>query len=127
VASTAAGEIALTDAAAGVAAGAAAPAAASIAGAGGIAGTGISATEALSAATSASALYRLSQGSKGINVPPSPQPGLTTDRGIQDAEQAQLRRAQTAGGLQGSTGTEGGQAGAILNPATLSTKTLLGA
>ena len=74
-----------------------------------------------------SALYQLSQGSKGINVPPAPQTGATSDQSEVDAQQQQQRRQQAAGGLQSTLGTDGGQAGAILNPTNLGKKSLLGA
>jgi hypothetical protein len=86
---------------------------------------GGAASLASTAATGVSALATLAQGSRGINVPP--QPGqVGTDESAANAEQASLRRSQIAGGLQSTTGTAGGQAGAVLNPATLSTKSLLG-
>jgi hypothetical protein len=74
-----------------------------VAGTGAAAGSSLSASTLLSgasaAATGVSALSTLAAGSRGINVPPAP---------------------------QSTTGTAGGQAGAVLNPSTLSTKTLLG-
>lgn len=125
VATSAAGEIALADATAGIAAGASAPTLGAI-------GAGIGdmtpmalASGATSAASGLSALNTLAQGRGGINLPP--QPGaVQNDQSVQNAEQASLKRAQIAGGLQSTTGTAGGQAGAVLNPSTLSTKSLLG-
>jgi hypothetical protein len=101
-----------------------------VAGTGAAAGSSLSASTLLSgasaAATGVSALSTLAAGSRGINVPPAPQTQLGTDQSVQQADQQALQRAQVAGGLQSTTGTAGGQAGAVLNPSTLSTKTLLG-
>jgi hypothetical protein len=89
-------------------------------------GSGVTLGGAAAAVTAASALYQLSQGGKGINVPPSPNTGASSDQSEVDAQQEQLKRQQAAGGLQSTTGTAGGQAGAVLNPSTLSNKSLLG-
>lgn len=78
------------------------------------------------AATGVSALTTLARGAPSINIPPAPQMQLGADQAAQQAEQQSLQRAQAAGGLQSTTGTAGGQAGAILNPSTLSNRTLLG-
>ena len=84
------------------------------------------ASGAATAATAASALATLAAGRSGINIPPPPSPGIRNDQQIQDAQQQALKREQVAGGLQGSTGTPGGQAGAVLSPATTSSKSILG-
>ena len=77
------------------------------------------------AATGVSALATLARGAPSINIPPSPQ-FAQTDATVAQAQQQALQRAQAAGGLQSTTGTPGGQAGAALNPTTLSTHSLLG-
>lgn len=82
-------------------------------------------TGASTAATGVSALATLARGAPSINVPPSPQ-FQGTDASVAQAGQQALQRAQAAGGLESTTGTPGGQAGSVLNPTTLSTKTLLG-
>lgn len=114
----------------GIAAGAAPAAAAGVAGGGAVAGGGIATTvsEAAAVASGASALYTLSQGPGRINVPPVPvtQPAQV-DQAVANAEQAQIARRAAAGGLQSTVGTGTGQAGAILNPATLSNRSMLGA
>jgi hypothetical protein len=99
-----------------------------------VAGTGASAGltagqlagYAATAATGVSALATLARGAPGINLPPAPHTNLGTDQSVAQAEQQALQRAQVRGGLSSTTGTEGGQAGSVLNPATLSSKTLLG-
>jgi hypothetical protein len=120
---------AATDVAAGGAAtlgSVAAPATVSVAGAGGIAGTGITAGEVAAAATGASAIYSMSQqGRSGANVPPMPGQ-VQNDQQIQATEQQTLAREQAAGGLQSTTGTAGGQQGAVLSPATTSNRSILG-
>lgn len=124
-AAAAAGGAAAGGAAAGAGAGAAAGGTAAAGAGAAAAGGGVTLTGVAAATTAASALYQLSQGGRGINVPPSPQ-AAGTDESVQNAEQMQLKRAQAAGGLQSTTGTPGGQAGAMLNPTTLSQKSLLG-
>jgi len=110
----------------GIAGGAAAGAAAGAGAANsGLFGTGVTATEALAAATGASALYTMAQGPKGINVPPAPS-FASQDQQVQQVEQQTLSRQQIAGGLQSTVGTAGGQAGAILSPATTSSRAILG-
>jgi hypothetical protein len=59
-----------------------------------------------------------------INIPPSPTPQV--DQSVANAQQQELAREQAAGGLQSTTGTSGGQQGAILNPSTTSSHSLLG-
>jgi hypothetical protein len=87
--------------------------------------TATQAIEAGAAAVSAgSAIYQLANMPKA-NLPPSPTTGLN-DQQIQASEQAALKRREAAAGLQGTTGTPGGEAGAVLNPATLSNKSVLG-
>jgi hypothetical protein len=52
---------------------------------------------------------------------------VNTDQQQQlETQQQQLQRQQTAGGLQGTLGTAGGQAGAILSPTTTSNRSILG-
>jgi hypothetical protein len=97
----------------------------SVAGAGGIAGTGITAGEAAAVATGASALYSMTQSRSGVNIPPAPGQ-IQNDQQIQAAEQQTLAREQAAGGLQSTTGTAGGQAGAMISPATTSNRSILG-
>lgn len=110
----------------GIAAGAAPTAAAA-----GAAGTGITAatvSEAAAAATGVSSLYTLSQGPGRINIPPAPYQGTgKIDQQVTSAEAAERARLAAAGGLQSTIGTGGGQAGATLNPATMSSHSLLGA
>jgi len=62
-----------------------------------------------------------------VNVPPIPNQ-IGNDQETVAAEQAALQRREAAGGLQSTTGTAGGQQGAILNPSpsTMSQKSLLG-
>ena len=97
-----------------------------VAGTGGLAGAGITASGVSAAATGASALYQLSQGGPHVNIPPAPQSAAATDQAVANAEQQSLQRRQAAGGLQSTTGTPGGQAGAILAPSTQSSKSILG-
>lgn len=81
--------------------------------------------EAAAVASGASALYSLAKGPGRLNVPPTP--GVAqTDQTVANAEQESLRRREAAGGLQSSVGTPGGQAGSVLNPATLSNRSVLG-
>jgi hypothetical protein len=103
----------------------AAPSAVSVAGAGGIAGTGVTAGEAAAVATGASAVYSMSQSRSGVNIPPAPGQ-IQNDQQNQAAEQQTLAREQAAGGLQSTTGTAGGQAGAMISPATTSNRSILG-
>jgi hypothetical protein len=60
-----------------------------------------------------------------VNVPPIPNQ-VGNDEQTVASEQAALQRREAAGGLQSTTGTSGGQAGAMLNPSTMSQKSLLG-
>jgi hypothetical protein len=60
-----------------------------------------------------------------VNVPPVPNQ-IGNDQQVEATEQQELARRQAAGGLQSTVGTGGGQAGAMLNPSTLSQKSLLG-
>jgi hypothetical protein len=133
--------------AAGTAAGAGAGTAAAVGGAGAAAGAAAAASntpkptsappaqsksiattvaEASAVAEGASALTTLANGPGRINVPPSPS-GVGSDQAVVDAEQKELQRRQAAGGLASTAGTPGGQAGAVLNPSTISNKSLLGA
>lgn len=60
-------------------------------------------------------------------IPPSPViPQPQVDQSAQDAENMSKRRQQLAGGILSTVGTSGGEAGAVLNPATVSGATLLG-
>jgi hypothetical protein len=117
---TAAANVAATSAA-GVAA-AAAPTAVSVAPA--VSGTQLVAG-ATTAATGLSAINTLAQGRGGINIPPTPGQ-VQSDQTVLNAQQEELQREQAAGGLQGTTGTPGGQAGAILAPSTTSNRSILG-
>lgn len=82
-------------------------------------------SEASAVASGTSSLATLAAGPGRINVPPTP--GVAQqDQDVQNVEQQTLRREQVAGGLQGTTGTPGGQAGAVLNPGTLSNRSVLG-
>jgi hypothetical protein len=112
-------------AAGGIAAGVAAPVLPGIAAGVGDVTAGAILSGASTAATGVSALATLARGAPNINVPPSPQ-FQTQDATVAQAGQQALQRAQAAGGLQSTTGTPGGQAGSVLNPTTLSSKTLLG-
>jgi hypothetical protein len=83
--------------------------------------------EASAIAQGASSLYQLAAGPGRINIPPSPlTPQANIDQSAANAEQQQLQREEAAAGLQSTVGTAGGQAGAILNPSTLSSHSLLG-
>lgn len=85
-------------------------------------------SEASAIATGASALYTLSQGAGRANVPPVPiTPAPQVDQSVANAAAQELQRRQAVAGLQSTVGTGPGQAGAILNPATLSQASLLGA
>lgn len=97
--------------------------------AGGAAAAGIGTTiaEASAIATGASALYTLSQGAGRINVPPVPVNQPQVDQSVANAQQQQLQRMQAAGGLQSTVGPGMSQGGAVLNPTTLSQRSLLGA
>jgi hypothetical protein len=92
------------------------------------ASSGIATTisEAAAVASGASSLATLAAGPGRINVPPVPVNQMQTDITVQNAEQQQLARREAAGGLQSTVGTSGGQAGAILNPSTLSQRSVLG-
>jgi hypothetical protein len=60
-------------------------------------------------------------------MPPSPViPQAQVDQSAQDANQAAQRRQSIAGGISSTVGTTGGQAGAVLNPGNMGSKTLLG-
>jgi hypothetical protein len=82
-------------------------------------------SEASAVATGASALMTLAKGSGRVNVPPIPN-SIGNDMSVDAAEQAARTRAEAAGGLNSTVGTSGGQAGAVLNPSTMSQKSLLG-
>jgi hypothetical protein len=88
-------------------------------------GAGITAGEVSAAASLSSSIYTLSQGAGKVNDPPAPNQ-LGSDATVADAQQQQLRRQQAAGGIDSTTGTSGGQAGAVLNPSSMSTHSLLG-
>lgn len=130
LASAAAGTAALDAVGVGAAtadAGALASASAGIAAGSGAVGLGSIATtvsEAAALAQGASSLYSLANGPRGVSVPPSPQ--VAPDQSVANAEQQELARREAAGGLQSTTGTSGGQAGAVLNPGTVSNRSLLG-
>jgi hypothetical protein len=91
----------------------------------GILGTGITAPELSAAATGASALYTLAQSRKGISIPPPPGT-VQNDAQIQQVQQQTLQREQAAGGLNSTTGTSGGEQGAILSAGTTSNRSILG-
>lgn len=122
----AAGTAAAGTAAAGAAAAgtAAAGTAAAAAGSAGILGTGVTASEIAAVSAATSSIYTLSQGAGKVNIAPPPS-GLGNDQAVVNAQQDALRRQETAGGLDSTVGT-GSQAGAVLNPASLSSHTLLG-
>jgi hypothetical protein len=91
----------------------------------GILGSGITASEVAAGAAGVSALHTMLQGRPCISIPPTP--GLATqDQTVLNAQQQELAREQAAGGLQSTTGTPGGQAGAMLNPSTTSNRSILG-
>lgn len=116
----AAGEAGAGAAAAGTGAAAAGTAAA----AGGI---GTTLAEGAAIASAASAIYGLASGPGRVNIPPSPLvPQARIDQQVENAEQQALGRRQAAAGLTSTLGTAGGEAGAMLNPSTLSSKSLLG-
>jgi hypothetical protein len=81
--------------------------------------------EAAAIAQGASSLYTLAQGQRGVSIPPTPGMGQQ-DQAIANAEQQERARREAAGGLQSTLGTPGGAQGALLNPATLSNRQLLG-
>jgi hypothetical protein len=86
-------------------------------------------SEASAIASGASSIYTLAAGAGNVNVPPAPNTQAQTDQSVASAEQLALRRERVAGGMQCTIGTGGGtgsQAGAVLDPATLSSKSLLG-
>jgi hypothetical protein len=81
-------------------------------------------TQAATVAAGASSIYQLANQPR-IQIPPSP--GIAqVDQSTAAAEADAERRRATAGGLQSTIGTGPGQAGAVLNPATLSQHGLLG-
>lgn len=82
-------------------------------------------SESAAVAEGASALYTLVNGPGSVSVPPMPYTA-NVDQGALNAEQQERQRLAAAGGLQSTVGTGGGQAGAILNPGTMSSRTLLG-
>lgn len=82
-------------------------------------------SEAAAVASGASALATLAAGPGNISVPPAPYQA-SVDTGALNAEQEERQRLAAAGGLQSTIGTGGGQAGAILNPSTMSQRSLLG-
>lgn len=83
--------------------------------------------EAAAVAEGASALYTLSQGPRNPNIPPIGTTGQgQIDQSAAAAAEAERQRLAAAGGLQSTIGTGAGQAGAMLNPSTLSSRTLLG-
>lgn len=92
----------------------------------GTAATSVTVSEAAAVASGASALTTLAQGNPKVNIPPVPL-STTNDPTVQETEQQELARRAAAGGLQSTIGTAGGQQGAILNPATVSQRSLLGA
>lgn len=82
-------------------------------------------SEASAVASGASALATLVNGPGNVSIPPSPyQPNV--DQGALSAEEQERQRLAAAGGLQSTVGTGAGQAGAILNPSTMSQRSLLG-
>lgn len=69
----------------------------------------------------------LTPGARRPGMPPSPViPQAQVDQSAQEAENTSRRRQQLAGGLLSTVGTSGGEAGAILNPSTVSGAALLG-
>jgi len=83
--------------------------------------------EATTAAAGASSLYQLATGAGRVQIPPMPMTApAQVDQSVQAAEQQALQRRAAAGGLQSTIGTGAGQAGAVLNPATLSRGNILG-
>lgn len=91
----------------------------------GILGTGVTYQEASAAATGVSALYTLAQSKHGISIPPAPR-SVQNDSQVQLQEQQILQREQSAGGLDSTTGTAGGEQGAILGAGTTSNRSILG-
>lgn len=94
----------------------------------GVGGTTITAGGALTAAGTAA---EVAQGVAALNPkggPVVPQPLQTpqADQQVLNAEQQNIARKASAGGLFGTTGTPGGEQGAILAPATMGQKSLLG-
>jgi len=82
--------------------------------------------QAATVAAGASAIYQLANQPR-IQIPPSPTTGAgQIDQSVAAAEADAERRRATAGGLQSTIGTGAGQAGAVLNPGTLSQHALLG-
>lgn len=67
----------------------------------------------------------LAKGSGRVNVPPIPNQ-VGNDMETAAAEQQTLQRREAAGGINSTIGTSGGQQGAVLNPSTMSQKSLLG-
>lgn len=106
--------------------------------AGGAAGAGAAVGTGVSLATVGSALGAVSAGvgiagtlgafgRKGPVLPPSPMMSpATIDQTAEQAQQEALGRQRIAGGINSTVGTPGGQAGAVMNPASLGQKTLLG-
>jgi hypothetical protein len=69
--------------------------------------------------------YTLANQKKPV-LPPSPVPSLASqDQSTQSVEEAAMRRQSIAGGIQSTIGPTGDQ-GAMMNPANLGQKTLLG-
>jgi hypothetical protein len=91
-------------------------------------GAGIATTvsEAAAVASGASALATLANGPGRINIPPVPVNQPQTDQAVLNAQQQEIQREAAAGGLQSTVGTAGGQGGAILNPSTMSSRSILG-
>jgi len=66
-------------------------------------------------------------GKKNVPIPPSPViPQPRVDEATADAENKSRLRQQIAGGIVSTEGTAGGGAGSMLNPGTMSGKSLLG-
>ena len=64
---------------------------------------------------------------KAPRIPPSPViPPEQVDQGAAAAEADARKRQQLAGGIASTVGTSGGEAGAVMNPATMSGHSLLG-
>jgi hypothetical protein len=83
-------------------------------------------SQAATVAAGASAIYQLANQPR-IQIPPSPTTGPgQIDQSVAAAEADAERRRASAGGLQSTIGTGAGQAGAVLNPGTLSQHGLLG-
>lgn len=85
------------------------------------------AAEGLAGSLAAGAATNALYGAKKPVMPPSPVMGQQQqDVSTREAEENAQRRQSIAGGMNSTVGTSGGQAGAMLNPANLGNKTLLG-